>query len=208
MSAREALARRRSWPRVTEAAPDEDQLAALVAVAARTADHAALAPWRLIQIRGRARDRVARALADAEGASAPSPKPLRAPLLIAIVASIRDHPSVPDWEQEIAAAGVAHALSLLLDEAGWGVMWRSGPWVRSDAVARAHDLQPGERLLGWLYVGGRPAAEKPGRPREVDLAAHLGSLAAIDPIDDGPVAHPGWGRPNGRPRPGKDDPVA
>ncbi len=180
MSAREALSRRRSWPRVTDDAPDQDELAELVAVAARTADHAALAPWRLIQIRGRARDRVARALAAAEGAADPSPKPYRAPLLIAIVACIRDHESVPDWEQEIAAAGVAHALSLLLDEAGWGVMWRSGRSVRSEAVARAHELQPGERLLGWLYVGGRPAARKPGRPREVDLATHLGSLSAGD----------------------------
>ena len=180
MSAREALAARRSWPRVTQEAPDEDQLAALLAVAARTADHAALAPWRMIQIRGRARDRVARAIAEAEGAPTPSPTPYRAPLLIAIVACLRDHPSVPDWEQEIAAAGVAHALSLLLDEAGWGVMWRSGRAVRSDAMARAHDLRPGERLLGWLYVGGRPAAEKPGRPREVDVAAHLSSLAATD----------------------------
>lgn len=180
MSAREALAARRSWPRVTQEAPDEDQLAALLAVAARTADHAALAPWRMIQIRGRARDRVARAIAEAEGAPTPSPKPYRAPLLIAIVACPRDHPSVPDWEQEIAAAGVAHALSLLLDEAGWGVMWRSGRAVRSAAMARAHDLRPGERLLGWLYVGGRPAAEKPGRPREVDVAAHLSSLAATD----------------------------
>ena len=31
-----------------------------------------------------------------------------------------------DWEQEAVASGVAHVLSLLLDEAGWGVIWRTG----------------------------------------------------------------------------------
>ena len=55
------------------------------------------------------------------------------------------------------ASGVAHALSLVLDEAGWGVMWRTGLFARSGAVHRMHELAPDETLLGWLYVGGKPA---------------------------------------------------
>jgi nitroreductase len=75
---------------------------------------------------------------------------------------------VPQWEQEAVASGVAHTLSLLLDEAGWGVLWRTGRYTRSKAVAKAHGLEKNEVLLGWLYVGKKPAGRKPGRRKAVD----------------------------------------
>ena len=42
-----------------------------------------------------------------------------------IVAVHQPSVKVHDWEQDAAATGVAHMLSLLLDEAGWGVFWRN-----------------------------------------------------------------------------------
>ena len=96
-------------------------------------------------------------------------KPLRAPLLLAVVVSPKKSHKVPDWEQETVASGVAHALSLVLDEAGWGVMWRTGLYTRSAAVHRMHGLGAEERLLGWLYVGGtqkRKSGAAQGGPRE------------------------------------------
>lgn len=180
-SVREAALARRSWPKVTDAAPDDAELLELLAAAGRVADHAALAPWRVIAIRGDARERVGRALAaaaGAEGAAAEklAAKPLRAPLLLALVAVTRPHPKVPEWEQDAAAAGVGHLLSLLLDEAGWGVMWRTGPLARHPLVAEAHGLSTGEHLLGWLYVGGRPERERPERRDAPDPAGRLSSL--------------------------------
>jgi nitroreductase len=103
-------------------------------------------------------------------------KPLRAPLLLAIVVAPQPSIKVPDWEQEAAAAGVAHALSLVLAEAGWGVMWRTGPEVRSDEVHRVHGLAPNERLLGWLYVGGMPAKKKSGIRKALNASDFLTSL--------------------------------
>ena len=70
------------------------------------------------------------------------------------MASFRKSGKVPRWEQEAVAAGVAHTLSLLLDEAGWGVIWRTGSHTRAKAVAKAHGLDKNEVLLGWLYVLG------------------------------------------------------
>jgi nitroreductase len=157
----DAALARRSSPKVTDAAPDDTALVALLEGAARVADHAALRPWRVIALRGGARARLGTALAAAAGAEGEAAvklaaKPLRAPLLLAVVAvTTPDHAKVPEWEQEASAAGVAHLLSLLLDEAGWGVMWRTGPYPRHPLVARVHGLAPNERLLGWLYVGGR-----------------------------------------------------
>lgn len=174
-SARHAAAARRSYSKVTDAAPTHEQLVDLVAAAGRVADHSSLRPWRLIELRGDARVRLGEAIAATESRGgehrAPSTKPLRAPLLIAIVSSRRPSEKVPGWEQDAVASGVAHVLSLLLDEAGWGVIWRTGHYTRSKAVERMHGLGKKERLLGWLYVGGKPEqrdGKGEGAPKLVD----------------------------------------
>ncbi|TPX05296.1 nitroreductase, partial [Schumannella luteola] len=171
------MLRRRSHSSVGDDAPTDKQLRKLLEVAGTVADHAALRPWRIVAIRGEARDRVGRAIAEASGASGSDAeklarKPLRAPLLLAVVVSPKPSGKVADWEQEAVASGVAHALSLLLDEAGWGVMWRTGHYTRAEAVHRAHGLGPDERLLGWLYVGSRPA-KKSGRRSPITAKKHL-----------------------------------
>lgn len=164
----EAVRSRRSWSKVSDEAPGHEELLELVSAAGRVADHSSLRPWRLIELRGEDRERLGRAIAKAEGEKHASTKPLRAPLLIAIVASYRKSGKVPRWEQEAVASGVAHMLSLLLDEAGWGVIWRTGHYTRAKAVAKAHGLEKNEELLGWLYVGGKPARERPGHRKPLD----------------------------------------
>jgi len=165
---------------VGEGAPDDAELVRLIELAATSADHGALRPWRIIALRGEARERLGQAFVEASGldgnaAEKLAAKPLRAPLLLAIVVSPKPSIKVPEWEQEAAASGVAHTLSLLLDDAGWGVMWRTGIQVRSDAVHRMHKLAPGERLLGWLYVGSRLEGTPKPRP-PLDAASHLSTL--------------------------------
>ncbi|TFV80881.1 nitroreductase [Microbacterium sp. dk485] len=175
-SALDAVRARRSWSRVTDEAPTRSELEALVSAAGRVADHSSLRPWRLIELRGADRERLGRAIHKALGQEGSSTKPLRAPLLVAIVVSYRKSEKVPRWEQEAVAAGVAHTLSLLLDEAGWGVIWRTGHYTRSKAVAKAHGLGKDEALLGWLYVGGKPDTERGGPRKGVDAAAHLSRM--------------------------------
>ncbi|MEO7124340.1 MAG: nitroreductase family protein [Lacisediminihabitans sp.] len=159
MTALDAILRRRSRPKVTEDAPSDKQLLPLITAAASAADHAALRPWRLIALRGDARIRLGEAFVAASGlqledAQKLASKPLRASLLLALVVRHQQSFKVAAWEQDAAAAGVAHYLSLLLDEAGWGVMWRTGGHTRTEPVRRMHGLAENEQLLGWLYVGG------------------------------------------------------
>ncbi|HWL77767.1 nitroreductase family protein [Microbacterium sp.] len=175
-SALEAVRARRSWSKVTDAAPTRAELLTLVSAAGRVADHSSLRPWRLIELRGADRERLGRAINKANGEKGSSSKPLRAPLLIAIVASYKKSDKVPRWEQEAVASGVAHMLSLLLDEAGYGVIWRTGHYTRSKAVAKAHGLKKNEQLLGWLYVGGKPPRARLGRRKAVDVRKHLSRM--------------------------------
>ena len=173
MSALDAALARQSWSKVTDQAPTREELLPLIAAAGRVADHSSLRPWRLIELRGDDRAALGAALAAAEGDKHPSSKPLRAPLLIAVVAHFRKSDKVPRWEQEAVASGVAHTLSLLLDEAGWGVIWRTGGATRRKAVAKAHGLTKNEELLGWLYVGGKPERKKTGKRKQVDADSML-----------------------------------
>jgi nitroreductase len=177
----EAVRARRSWSKVTDAAPSHAELLTLVSAAGRVADHSSMRPWRLIELRGPDRERLGRAINKATGEKGFSSKPLRAPLLIAVVATYRKSEKVPRWEQEAVASGVAHVLSLLLDEAGWGVIWRTGHYTRSKAVAKAHGLARNEELLGWLYVGGKPPRSRLGRRKGVDARNHLSRMPRETP---------------------------
>jgi len=172
---------RRSHSRVTTDAPTRAELLPSVAAAARVADHGALRPWRLIELRGASRERLGAAFVEAAGvagadAAKLAGKPLRAPLLIAIVARRVPSDKVAVWEQDAVAAGVAHMLSLLLTEDGWGVMWRTGGHTRSAPVRRMHGLADTEELLGWLYVGGVPEGCRPGIRLPVNPNDHLTAL--------------------------------
>ena len=115
------MAGRRSAPKVSAGAPTHEQLVPLVRAAANVADHGALRPWRLIELRGDARNQLGRAMASAAGKHGDdgdklAAKPLRADLLIAVVACRKPSHKVEVWEQDAAASGVAHILSLLLGE--------------------------------------------------------------------------------------------
>jgi nitroreductase len=144
-------------------------------------DHGALKPWRVIELRGDVRERLGAAFVEESGltgsdADRLAAKPLRASLLLAIVAVHRESFKVHAWEQDAAAAGVGHALALLLDDAGWGVMWRTGGHTRSAAVRRLHKLADNEELLGWLYVGGKTEDSKPDARGQFDASQFLTSI--------------------------------
>jgi nitroreductase len=136
----EALRGRRSRSSVGGAAPTHEALVPLVEAASRLADHGGMRPWRVIEIRGAARDRLGDAMDEAAGDPGSGKhrrKTHRAGLLVAVVACVTPSRKVPAWEQEAVAAGVAHALTLLLEEQGWGVFWRTGSLTRSEAVRRS-----------------------------------------------------------------------
>lgn len=177
----EQIESRRSYSRVTDVAPTHDELLELIAAAGRVADHSALHPWRFIEIRGDSRARLGLALAEAgnfhgKDAIKQVEKAQRAPLLLAIVAAHTRSEKVPEWEQDAVAAGVAHLLSALLHEAGWGVIWRTGHLTRSPEVSNMHELATNEVLLGWLYVGGIPDADRHARREKINASAYLTAL--------------------------------
>jgi nitroreductase len=171
MELTEVIRSRRSAAPVTDAAPTDEQLYDYLALAAHSPDHAGLRPWRLVPLRGSDRDRLGAALVAGFGDRPGTPeavrtaaKALRAPLLLSVLACPVEHPKVPAWEQLAATAALVSTLQLVLFDAGWTAMWRTGPAVELPEVRRLIGVGATEQLLGWLYVGGRVPAGPDNRP--------------------------------------------
>lgn len=174
MDAIELLETRASNIKLVEPAPTDDELRAIVAAALRAPDHAALRPWRVIALRGAARERLGATFrdvaaahnpdADAEMLDRAARKPLRAPLMIVVAAAMKTHPKVPDIEQVLSAGAVAHGILLGLQARGFAGSWRTGKPTYDARVNESLGLRADDRIVGFLYAG-TPDAPAPDVPR-------------------------------------------
>ncbi len=162
MEALDALLNRVSVPRLVEPAPDAAQRELLFRAASRAPDHGQLRPWRFLTIEGAAREQLGALLAEAVQAQGETTEaalekahamPLRAPLLIVVIANVQNHFKVPKSEQRLAAACAAHAILLAAYAQGIGAVWRTGELSYSPQVAKGLGLADTEELIGFLYVG-------------------------------------------------------
>jgi len=165
------LLNRSSEPRLQSPAPDKAVLDQAFHCAARAPDHALLKPWRYLVIEGDALARLGDVFAGASANNATEKElekarnaPLRAPMVIVGIASPSHHPKVPEVEQVLAAGSSMTLLSLALNDAGFGTMWRTGPVAYAHSVQEALGLAEDELIIGFLYTGS-VVAEKPVVPR-------------------------------------------
>jgi nitroreductase len=167
----EFLQQRKSAPRLTGPAPDEAQLHNMLRAAARAPDHALLRPWRFISIRGERRHALGEVLArclrrrnpDADQAALDKARqsPLRAPLLVVVVARISEHPRVPASEQRLSAGCAAHGLLLAAEALGFAGIWRTGDAAFDRVVMDTLGLASNEEITGFLYLGTRDGVMRP-----------------------------------------------
>lgn len=163
MEALDALLNRVSVPRLLEPAPTAEQREVLFAAALRAPDHGQLRPYRFLTVEGEARHQLGEVLAQAvqaqgaEVAQAALDKaramPLRAPLIVVVVARLQDHFKVPKSEQLITAGCAAHAIELAAFAQGIGAVWRTGELSYNAHVAKGLGLGEGEEVVAFLYLG-------------------------------------------------------
>ena len=167
------LATRRSGkPRdLVAPGPDADQLAQILAIAARTPDHGKLAPWRFVVVGQDQRTALAALIIDAYRVERPTATRTeiealdqfahQAPALVVVLSSPK--PShIPVFEQELstgaACMNLLHAVHALGFAGGWLTGWPSYSDTVRDAFGEGH-----ERIAGFLFVGtpSRPLDERP-----------------------------------------------
>lgn len=163
MEALDVLLNRVSVPRLLDPAPDAAQREALFAAALRAPDHGQLRPWRFITVEGAAREQMGELLAQAvqlQGGDVTQAAldkaramPLRAPLVVVVVARLQEHFKVPKSEQLLAAGCAAHGILLAAYAQGIGAVWRTGELSYSAHVAKGLGLGEGEEIIAFLYLG-------------------------------------------------------
>ena len=163
MKALDALLNRVSAPRLLAPAPTAEQRELLFAAALRAPDHGQLRPYRFLTVEGEARHQLGEILAQAVSAQGGEvtdaalekarAMPLRAPLVVVVVACLQDHFKVPKSEQLITAGCAAHAIELAAFAQGIGAVWRTGELSYSPQVAQGLGLAEGEEVVAFLYLG-------------------------------------------------------
>jgi nitroreductase len=154
--------------------PNDDEINTMIQVATRVPDHGRLEPWRFILYRGEARERLGSLIADLaeqrEGElsdvrrNQERTRFSRAPLVIGVISSPKDHPKIPEWEMFLSGGAVAMSLLLAANALGYGANWITN-WYSDIEEGRALlGLSPRERVVGFIHIGtfeGRV----PERPR-------------------------------------------
>ena len=185
---------RRSVPSrlLGEPGPTPEQLQRLLTAATRVPDHGKLTPWRLLLIRGRAREQLGDALAATHQRIDPGVPPAIvlkdrerfnfAPLIVAVIARVEPgHPKVPEQEQVLSAGYIAYNLLLGAQALGFGAQILTG-WAAYDReVARLLGLGEKERIVAFVHIGtARESAPERVRPALDDVVSEWPGLRAQD----------------------------
>jgi nitroreductase len=173
LDAIELLLTRQSTPRLIAPAPDASQLKIILDAAIRVPDHGALAPWEFIIATDQGLNTLADIFVEAAKASGADEDfvnkakgmPMRAPMVITVVAKTQQHPKVPVLEQQIAAGCATMAMQQAAFALGIGAVWRTGDFAFDANVNAALGLEPQDQIVGFLYVG-TPAVVAPQKPQK------------------------------------------
>ncbi len=146
---------------LTLPAPDAKQLEAILQTAMSSPDHGELTPFRFLIIQDEALaelSEVFRQAAIQRGANDSTvlkqqKKPLRSPMIITVIATINDNPSIPEVEQILCAGVAAQHIQLACRNLNFGSIWLTGENCYDLYVYQALGLELNERIIGFLYVG-------------------------------------------------------
>ena len=159
----EGLLTRRSVPLLLDPAPTQNQLGKMLQAALRAPDHGNLKPFRFLAIQGQARHQLGQIFLQQQLARNPDTDnftqnkvrnmPLRAPLILCLIACPQEHVKIPIAEQIQSTACAGQNILHAAYAQGLGAVWRTG-WLAQDSqVHQQLGMQKTEELLGFIYLG-------------------------------------------------------
>jgi nitroreductase len=177
----ETIRTRRSYGRLTEPAPTDDDLRTMLEAAAAVPDHGELRPFRFTVLRGAGLEAFGEVLEEAyfrrcsDSGKAPVPakaqkertKLGRAPMVIVVSAVRQPTEKIPWTDQRDAAVCAAEHLLLAAHALDYGAMWRTGDPCEDDYVKKALGLAPDDAIVAFIYVG-TPHDTKEPKPVDLD----------------------------------------
>jgi nitroreductase len=177
MSLIEHLLERKSHGRLTAPAPSKKQMEKLFQLALRAPDHAQLRPWRYLVFEGDALQRLGQLFVEAQLVTDPdlskekqqklANKPLRAPMVVVSLMSVKPHKKVPEIEQILSSGAAVQNLLMAAHLSDIGAMWRTGSLAFNRHLMDRLGLADNEQITGFIYLGqeeGRKASIRHPEP--------------------------------------------
>jgi nitroreductase len=155
----EAILTRRSVARLTARVPDREIIASLLECAVRAPTHHLTQPWRFLVLTGSALGELGEAWAGGAERAGSDPakvrdKPLRAPVILCVVARPRHHhPKVVEMEEHHAVGAAMQNILLAAHDKGLGAMLRTGPAAVLPEVRGYLGIADDEHIAGFIYLG-------------------------------------------------------
>ena len=158
-----AIETRRSISKLIAPAPSDDDIKKILHAAQLAPDHGRLKPWHFLLIRGVAREALGELYLEAALADQPDlaenrknkirDMPLRAPLVIVVVAKLAEGHKVPESEQIVATGAGVQNMLLAIQALNYSAMWRTGDMAYNQHVKAGLALAEKDVIVANLYVG-------------------------------------------------------
>ena len=142
--------------------PTESDMEKVYKAALRAPDHAWLRPSSFIEVKGDGLNKLsnifleyAKNQTDITDQIIQKYKnaPFRAPMIIILVNTFKDHPKVPAIEQKLSTATAAQNIMLTLNAMNYSSIWRTGKLAFNKEIQTKLNLSDNQEILGYLYIG-------------------------------------------------------
>jgi nitroreductase len=161
---------RNSHRSLVEPIPGGEEMELVYKAALRAPDHAWLRPTSFIEVQGEGLNRLSQAFGDyakkhisnleADKLEKYKAAPFRAPMVIILINTPKQHVKVPETEQIMSSAAAAQNILLALNSLGYAGIWRTGTFALNKNICKYLELNSDQQVLGYLYVGTPEGAAK------------------------------------------------
>ena len=162
MNALDNILKRVSARELAEPHPTESEMKKVYKAALRAPDHAWLRPSSFIEVKGDGLNKLsnifleyAKNQTDITDQIIQKYKnaPFRAPMIIILVNTFKEHPKVPAIEQKLSTATAAQNIMLALNTMNYSSIWRTGKLAFNKEIQKKLNLSDNQEILGYLYIG-------------------------------------------------------
>ena len=149
--------------------PNKDEMDLVYQAALRAPDHAWLRPSSFIEVKDDGLDRLSKIFFDYGKSKEDVTDEVlnkyknalyRAPMIVILVNSVKEHPKVPAIEQKLSTATAAQNIMLALNAMNYGSIWRTGKLAFNKTVQKELGLSINQEILGYLYIGTEVGKKK------------------------------------------------
>ncbi len=169
MDALENILNRVSARSLVEPHPSKKEMDIVYKAALRAPDHAWLRTSSFIEVKGESLNKLSNIFAN-YGKSVPDISdevldkyknaPYRAPMIIILVNTFKEHPKVPAIEQKLSTATAAQNIMLALNAMKYSCIWRTGKMAFNELIQKELGLDNNQEILGYLYIGTESGEKK------------------------------------------------